>query len=224
MTTIESAGMKSGSVQKVLVRLLVGAACGAVMGVSVVLLAKQLMVPVKHLGWADFLALVLGVLFLGVGLVMYAMSFNRRQLGRSLEGEAAQLPASDDEARDFRGWCASMMLAGLMLLLVLLSSGSLGSTRGRAGLLFGVVVALFLAQMYVNVRVWRTADEFVRAQAMQTGAICFGLAQGALFLWAAAEHLHLVAAISSWDILTLLLTLYLGTSLTLARRTRPGSR
>ena len=223
MSAIESVGTRNPINRKVLLLMLLGAVCGAALGFGVMTLAKHLMVPEKHLGWADFVAFWLGITFLGCGAALYLLSFNRRALARNMEGESATLPATDVEVRGFRLQCASMTLAGTMLLLTLLSSGTLGSTPTRASFIFAVVAAMFALQVFVNVSLWKEADEFVRGQITQGGAICFGLGQGVLFLWAAAEHLHLVAALSSWDIINLLLTLYLVTSFALAIRTRPGS-
>jgi hypothetical protein len=87
---------------------------------------------------------------------------------------------------------------------------------------YAVILALFALQTVANVQLWRTCDEFLRKQMLTVCAITFAVGQGALFLWAAAEQLHLARAISSWDILTLMLTLYICTGAILGLRNRAG--
>jgi hypothetical protein len=54
---------------------------------------------------------------------------------------------------------------------------------------------------------------------LTTGALTFAFGQGALFLWAAAEHLGLVPVVSAWDLAMAMMTLYLGVGTYLQLRT-----
>jgi hypothetical protein len=49
----------------------------------------------------------------------------------------------------------------------------------------------------------------IRQMVAEAGAVCFWVRQGALFLWAAAEKLELVPALSAWDMMTILMGFYL---------------
>ncbi len=201
--------------------MLVGAVAGGAIGAGVMTLAKHLHVATKSLTWADFPAYWLGVTFLGVGLFLYGYTFNRKVLAQNIEGESAILPATDQEVRAYRLQAATLILAGVMVLLPLLAEGTLSGTRTGQWLVFAGVALLFALQTIVNVLVWRGCDEFLRGQLLLTGAITFAIGQGALFLWAAAEHLRLVRSITSWDTIILLLTLYLFTGTVIAVRNRP---
>jgi hypothetical protein len=71
------------------------------------------------------------------------------------------------------------------------------------------IVGLFLLQTVLNLSVWTRADEMIRQMVAEAGAVCFWVLQGALFLWAAAEKLELVPALSAWDMMTILMGFYL---------------
>ncbi len=201
--------------------MLVGAVSGGAIGAGVMTLAKHLHVATKSLTWADLLAYWLGVTFLGVGLFLYSYTFNRKFLAQNIEGESASLPATDQEVRSYRLQAATLILAGVMVLLPLIAVGTLSETRTGQWLVFAGVALLFVLQTVANVLVWRGCDEFLRGQMLLTGAITFAIGQGALFLWAAAEHLRLVRSIGSWDTIILLLTLYLATGTVIGVRNRP---
>jgi hypothetical protein len=78
-----------------------------------------------------------------------------------------------------------------------------------AGAVMAAIVGLFLVQTLLNLTVWTRADEMIRQTVAEAGAICFWVLQGALFLWAAAEKLELVPALSAWDMMTILMGFYL---------------
>jgi hypothetical protein len=100
----------------------------------------------------------------------------------------------------------SLALAGCMLLAPIFASHA---SRAAAIGIFAGVVCLFGAQTWINVHIWRTSDEFIRGLMLTIGSLTFAIGQGMLFLYAAAEHLHLVPAISSWGVIVLLLFVYL---------------
>jgi hypothetical protein len=99
--------------------------------------------------------------------------------------------------------------------------GSVMKTPQLAGWVFGLIVVLFVWQSVVNVMAWRRSDEFQRAQLTLVCAVTFWIGQGALFLWAAAERLRLAPALSSWEIILLLMTLYVLASGWMGIRSRP---
>jgi TRAP-type C4-dicarboxylate transport system permease large subunit len=80
------------------------------------------------------------------------------------------------------------------------------------------IVAAFLAQTAYNLLVWRRADELMRQTISQTGAVCFWVLQGLLFLWAAAEKLNIAPALSAWDMMTLMMGFYLIVSSAMSMR------
>ena len=71
-----------------------------------------------------------------------------------------------------------------------------------------VIFACFAVQTAFNFVVWRRSDEFVRRMIMETASLCFWILQAALFLWACAERLGLLAALSSWDSIAILMSVY----------------
>jgi hypothetical protein len=209
---------------KIVSRMLIGAVVGAGIAFGFIKLALSMHVNVKGIGWADALALWLGISFLGAGLGFFGMSFSRREVAESLEGYSAKLPATDEEIRTFRLQAAVTMLAGAMLLSVYLVQGTLHGVSTSAGWwAFAGLVVLFGLQTAANVALWRICDEFLRRQILITGALTFAIVQGALFLWAAAERLHLVRAASSWDTITLVLLVYMVVASCMAIRNRPAS-
>ncbi len=223
MSTSEAVMYRQMFTKKTLILMGVGAVFGVVLGYGFVQALSHLHVQLKQLTWADGLGYWLGVTYFGVGVALYAITYNRKELARNLEGEQATLPASDEEVRIFRLQSLTLVLAGALILIPLLAMGSLGNTAQRAATIFIGMLALWLLQTWINVRVWRNADEFARLILMKTAAIAFAVCQGGLFLWAAAEHLHLARPLSSWDNMMLLMTVYLGTSAVLGIKNRPGS-
>jgi MFS family permease len=221
MFTMEHVASNSPRSMKIAARVVIGALAGAAFGGALVKLLLRLHVSLWHASWSDGLALWLGVSFLGIGLIMAGVSFNRREVARNLEGREAKLPATDEEVRAVRLQGATLVLAGIMLMLPLMAMGSLGMPAYAPQLFYAGIVLLFALQTAANAMLWRCCDEFLRRQILLTAAIAFAIGQGALFLWAAAEHLHLAPAISSWDIVTLLMAGYLAIGGYIAVRSRP---
>ena len=132
----------------------------------------------------------------------------------------AKLPATDEEIRFYRLQAVTLILAGVMLLLPVLAMGSLASTTGAPALIFAAIAVLFVVQTAANVQLWRTSDEFLQRQMLLTAAVTFAIGQGLLFLWAAAEHLHLARPITSWDTIVMLMAIYVLAGAYLAIRAR----
>jgi hypothetical protein len=223
MTAAEGGVTRQQVKGKIVVRMLLGALLGAGMAYACLTLAEHWHVSIKHIGWGDLLGGYLGICFFGIGLVLFAMSFNRREVAQSLEGWSAKLPASNDEVRQFRLQAAAMFLAGVMLLTPFLASGTLTGPSALGRGLFIAILVMFAAQTWANVRLWRTGDEFLRHQILVVCTLTFAIVQGALFLWAAAEHLKLVRSLTNWETMTLLLFCYLSVSFGVSMRNRPAS-
>ena len=197
---------------KLLLRMLIGALLGAGVGYSTVSAAVTLHISPNAFSWFDWIALWLGIVFIASGIVAFFISTNRRRLARTLEGDEAALPATTGEVRSFQLQAATLALAGIMILIPPFATGSLAAHRLSSPAvsvsIFAVVAILFLLQTAVNIRLWRDSDEFARGLMLSICALTFVVGQGLLFLYAAAERLHLVHQISSWDVITLLLSLY----------------
>jgi hypothetical protein len=219
MTASENVERVSPLSRKNLLRMLVGALFGAGFGYAAVKTAVLLHVAVTKLAWADVLGLWLGVTYFGIGAIMLAVSFNRRELAKNLEGGAAKVPASEEEVRSARLQASTLVLAAAMLLLPVLTSGSLAKTAVGAAGVFWAILVLFGLQTAANAMVWRTCDEFQRGVILTAGALTFAVGQGALFLWAAAEHLGLAQVLPAWDLAMVMMTLYLGVGTYLQVRT-----
>jgi hypothetical protein len=220
MTANESLTQPTSPITKQVLRALAGGIAGALIGYSMVELLVRLHVPFKSLSWSDLLATVVAVAFFGMGAVMLVLSTSRKRVAESLGDCDASFPATNDEVRNFRLQAVTLGLAGIMLLLPILSLGRLKEIPGGTAAIFAGIVVLFILQTIANIRVWQTSDEFYRGLIMQVGAITFAVGQAALFLWAAAEYLHLVRAISSWQIINLLFAFYLLVSSAFAIRYR----
>jgi hypothetical protein len=202
------------------VRMLLGGLLGALVGYSAMRLAFKLHVQVKSLTWSDFLAIWLGISFVGIAIITAALAANRKRLAQALEPGEASLPATNQEVRTFRLQAAILGLAGILLLTPIFALGPMRDHPNAAPGVFLGIVVLFALQTAANVIVWKTSDEFIRDNMMKVASITFAIGQGALFLWAAAEHLHLVPAVTAWEIVTLLMTLYLASGVMLSLQQR----
>jgi hypothetical protein len=194
---------------KTLSRLLAGSVIGALVGFGCVSLALKLDIPVKSLTWADFLALWMSIAYLGLGLVSAFVSTNRRRLAQTMEGEEAELPATNDEVRTFRMQAAVLALTGVMLLAPVLSLGRIAAHPGFAAPLYTAILVLFVLQTALNVRLWRSSDEFGQRTMLIVAASTFAVGQGIIFLWAAAERIGLAPVLTGWQAINLLMTCYL---------------
>jgi hypothetical protein len=126
------------------------------------------------------------------------------------------MPATDAEVRTALLQAAVLFLAGLLMLAPVAAQGY----PDAAGWVFAAIFVLFLVQTGLNVQVWRGSDEVVRGMILATCAITFAISQGLLFLWAAAERLHLVAVRSNWDVYSLLMACYIVVSTGVSMRYR----
>lgn len=209
MTAIATTDSRRYSPRKLLILAAIGAVVGAIVGYSTVTALRSVHVGPRDLGWTDAIALWIGVVFIGYSLMFAYLSTNRRQLAKMLEGEQATVMATTKEVTVVRLQTLVLALAGMLLIApifvqkLLLQNASLGAE------VYAGIVLLFGVQSWANARVWRSSDEFARRSIAMVAAWTFAIGQGALFLWAAAEHLHLVAPRPAWNLFSLLMLLYL---------------
>ncbi|MDO1559073.1 hypothetical protein Q0812_06480 [Brevundimonas sp. 2R-24] len=107
-----------------------------------------------------------------------------------------------------------LALAGVMFALPVVASPPLSPA-----LAFALVAALLAVQSLANLMLWRRADEMLRRVMWETCAVAFWVGQLALFLYAAAARLDLVAEVSAWTLMSVLMALYiLASAVTSVRR------
>lgn len=207
MTTLD-APAKSRRWRKFIAALVISGVCGAGVGNAIGRYLKHSHQLTHVNGW-DIVALTLTAFYVGVALLLVWVSNHRMRLARLLEGDGAEVSANDEEVRSVRYQAIVMTLAGILLALpilgVRLSSGSLT----RSEIVLACIVALFAVQTVFNVLLWRVSDEFVRGAMTATAACTFAIGQGGLFLWSAAERVHLVRHTSAWDLTIAMMLLYL---------------
>ncbi|HYE44274.1 MAG TPA: hypothetical protein VEA44_00730 [Caulobacter sp.] len=196
----------------------IGLVMGGIAGAAVARLEKAGVLGLEDVAWSDMLAGLIAVCFLVMAVVMTLASFNARAAARMVDPGGSG-PATPAQASLLRQQALVMGLAGGMM-----------AAPAAASVLFGVVppvlgsivmlaiVAAFLVQTAYNLLIWRRADELMRKAISETGAACFWILQGLLFLWAAAEKLSLAPALSAWDMMVLLMSVYLVTSSLVAMR------
>ena len=205
--TIESSSKKNRWLFRITAFTIVGMATGAGLGFAIGKFIKHAH-PAAHANGADITALSLGAFYIGSALLFLWIASNRMRLARILEGKAAEIPASDDEVRSFFYQALVLMLAGVLLALPVLGQHLLATHPQYREFSFLGIALLFVVQTVYNFRLWRVSDEFIRGAMVTTAALTFAVGQGALFLWAAAEHMSLVKPVSAWDLLLNMMLLY----------------
>ncbi len=100
------------------------------------------------------------------------------------------------------------VLAGLMFLAPMVAPAAIPPVWVFAG-----IVAAFALQTVANVVVWRRADEMMRRLMTDTSTIAFWGLQSAFFLYACAERLALIAPVSAWGMASILMVVYLISSI-----------
>lgn len=198
--------------------LAAGMVVGGLLGL-VIARTENLDALIDSLAWSDHLAAFLAFSFLSMGLIMIFASFSPKLAARMVDPGATG-PARPGQASFLRTQAAVLGLAGAMMAIPVLASVAY---RGEVPTVIGSVammgiVAAFLAQTAGNLALWRQADELMRKSLAETGSVCFWILQGLLFLWAAAEKLGLAPALSSWDMMSVLMAFYLVVSSLIAMR------
>ncbi len=171
--------------------------------------------------WSDEAALTIAVTFLVCGLVILGLSLGQR--GRAILAN----PGAPDfaaiirpaQVMFFRLQAGVLILAGGMLALpVLVALIDDGAPAADGTPLMAAVLAGFALQTWLNVMIWRRADEVFRRVIAESGAASFWLLQGAFFLWACGVKLQVLPEISSWDAVSILMGVYLILSTVVAYR------
>lgn len=193
-------------------RLIQGAAgliVGGGLGYLVGRLLKQADLDLGHLTWSDHVAVLIAAMLFATGAVLVVATFSKRLAARVMD-PASDRPARPAQISFYRQQAIVLALSGVMMaapVAARLADQPLSSQL--AGAVMAAIVALFLLQTFLNLSVWTRADEMIRQMVAEAGAVCFWVLQGALFLWAAAEKLELVPALTTWDMMTILMGFYL---------------
>ncbi len=178
-----------------------------------------------QLTWSDFAALALAAALIAVGLIIGALLASRRGQSILANGNSPGYarPLRKEQVRHFGLQAGVILLAGGMLAAPVLSEiAAHGAASAAGGWVMAGVALAFALQTALNIAVWRASDEVVRRVTAEAGAACFWLLQGALFLWASGEKLGVLPAISSWDMITVLMGAYLVASCLISIRSGLG--
>lgn len=200
------------------IRIVIGLLAGAVIGFAVGKVARSGVIDFSERTWSDKASLVIALMMVSVGLIISLVSLNRRAAGQMMDPESGRA-ATPAQSAFFRQQGFALLLAGVMMaapVIALMVFDPLPAPISMA--LMMAIVAAFLVQTVYNLLVWRQADELMRQTISETGAICFWVLQGLLFLWAAAEKLSLAPALSAWDMMTIMMAFYLLVSSTMSVR------
>jgi hypothetical protein len=195
--------------RRVLIGVIVGLTLGYAFGWAIAHFEDAGLLSVSKLGWSDSLALVLAAMMFLVGLTTFAMSASRRALGWQINPDE-QRPATGAQASFYAQSGAVLALAGIMFATPVLVPAQLAPVPPViASAAMIALLALFLLQTALNLSIWMRADELMRRSLGEVAAVSFFILQGALFLWAAAEKLGLVAPLTLWDAVSVMMAVYL---------------
>lgn len=183
--------------QPLIVKILGGLALGAVGALTGYGLANVFEAE-PGASWADSLALAMAVALLAIALLSAVTLVLR--------------PASVPKGCGILQ-IVVFLLAGLMFLAPIY-----GPDWFSPDMVFGAIVLVLIVQSIANLMLWRAADEMLRQVMAETSAIAFWALQTALFLYAAAERLGLVATVSGWGLIGILMAVYLIASIVAAAR------
>ena len=125
----------------------------------------------------------------------------------------------------FRQQGAVLLLAGVMMALpvgVGIIAGTPPPTALATATMIGVLLT-FAVQTALNLAIWKRADEFMRRMISEAGSLSFWVLQALLFLYAAAERLGLVPAITAWDCAVVMMAGYLCASAIISTRNNLGT-
>jgi hypothetical protein len=198
---------------------LLGGCFGLATGWCVGLLVKN--AHVRDLSWSDVLALTLATVLVAIGLGTCLLAATRR--GQAILANPRMpdfsRPVGRAQSVYYLMQGGVLLLAGFMLATPVLVVESQSLLSGRWGLLtLWALVLSFVIQTALNIAVWKRSDEVFRRVISESGAATFWLFQGIFFLWAAGEKLQTLPAISAWDIVTLMMVLYLSCSIVVSYR------
>lgn len=190
------------------VAMLIYAALGAVCGG---LFARFMKTHAEALAWADVVALIVALVALGSGLIVLGASTSRKTCARMMKLDDLPGPL---EMLTFRLQGLVLVLAGLLMAAPVVPDFAPVSPEA---LYLGVLV-VFALQTVGNLFIWFKGDELIRRVVVETGAASFWVLQGGLFLYAAAERLGLVEALTAWQATAVMMCVYVLTSVVVTVR------
>lgn len=164
------------------------------------------------LRWSDYAALAVALMLIVGGVFSLVAARSGRALSAATRGQES---ASETEVRDMRLQSGVVLLSGFMLAVppLAIASGNPAPVPTYAALM-----AVFILHSLMNLNLWRRGDEMIRRVILEAGAGAFWIGQAVLFAWAAAERLGLADPVTAWDILAVLMGLYLVCSMIAAVR------
>lgn len=210
MTAIE----KSPDMAMKLLKLAGLAAAGGVAGyLGATLFAEYVHLPSPAgLRWSDAAALVVALMLVAGGLSVLAASRNGRALAAVTSSEA---PAEPGEVRDMRLQGGVLALSGVLIAAPVVA---VAAGNGAPVLTLGAIAMVFVLHTAMNLSLWRRGDEMIRRVIVEAGALTFWIGQAGLFGWAVAERLGVAPSLTAWDILVVVMGLYLVCSATVGLR------
>lgn len=179
----------------------IGGAAGY--GVGRLLAERGGLPPLTGLGWSDAAAVIVACLLIAAGAAVLVAARNGRALAAATKAEG---PAGTIEVKDMRLQGAVLILSGLLL-----AAPAVTVMAGNPAPVptFMALMAVFAMHSLLNLNLWRRGDEMIRRVIIEAGAAAFWIGQGVLFAWAAAERLGVARSLTAWDILVILMGLYL---------------
>lgn len=187
----------------------VGLLFGGGLGYLVGRLIKSGALDASRFGWSDSLATLIAASLVVIGLIIGLASFSRKAVGRMIDSSGTHV-ATPAQASFYMQQAIVIFLAGVLMAAPVVTAASFEVIpMVVASIVMLVILAIFLVQTVYNLVVWRRSDELLRRVTSETGAVCFWVLQGLLFLWAAAEKLELAPKLTAWDIMTVLMGTYL---------------
>ena len=198
-------------------RLLKVAGLAAAGGVAGYLIATVLMRYVELpspdvLRWSDAVALIVALMMFGGGVSVLVAARNGRALAAVTSAEGS---AGPEELRDMRLQSVFLVLSG-RLLAAPVAATLAGNVAPVLTLI--AIAGVFVLHTALNLSLWRRGDEMIRRVIIESGALAFWIGQAALFGWAVAERLGLAPDLTAWDVLVVLMGLYLVCSATVGLR------
>ena len=162
--------------------------------------------------WSDAVAMIVALMLAAGGLAVLAASRNGRALAAATSADA---PAAPGEVRDMRLQGAVLVLSGLLLAAPM---AAVLAGNPAPALTLAAIAVVFALHTAMNLSLWRRGDEMIRRVILESGALAFWIGQAALFGWAVAERLGVAPTLTAWDILVVVMGLYLVCSATVGLR------
>ncbi len=213
--------MRELSLRAKLLRIALLAALGGAAGYAVGRLIAQngLFDGVEPIPPADVMALALAFLLVLMGVWVAIVSTRSAWFARAVEQrEPGDTDPVDPAAiRSARIQAVVCVIAGAVLAVPPLAVAAELTDTARS-LTAIALLALIVAQTWLNGRLWRMSDELTRTMIVQTGAACFWGLQLALFTWAALARIGLLPDFGTWIAAIVTMAVYLVASMVVGVR------